>query len=174
MSKKGVTFLADALILVICLVGFYHVWQKAGRPMVFYPNSLIIEKVYSARFDVDVFNGEKVLSVNEYKIDTQEDLEFILDGLNIGDKVDLEIVKNGDIRFTELTLIPFYNLRYLIPQILLGLFFFVIADFVFAKRSFQIEAIVFHWIMMSCTVMIFTTWGNYSSESNAKRVHKVI
>ena len=64
----------------------------------------------------------------------------------------------------NITSIPFYNTQYLISQVLLGVFFFAISIFVYVKNPNQIEAVVYHWGMMACTVIIFTTWGKYSIE----------
>lgn len=57
------------------------------------------------RFDTNILSGERVLSVNGYKIETQEEVEFILDGLSINERVTLQIVKNGSVRVVNLTLI---------------------------------------------------------------------
>lgn len=103
MSKRGVIFFADATILLLCLIGFYHVWQKAGLPIIFSSNSLVIEKAVSDRFDTNIFSGENVLSINGYRIETQEDVEFILDGLNINDEITLLIEKNGITRSANIT-----------------------------------------------------------------------
>lgn len=93
MSKRAVMFFADTTILLLCLIGFYHVLQKAGLPIQFSPNSLVIEEVITGCFDTSVFPGEKVFSINGYEIETQEDIEFILDGLSFNERVTLQIAE---------------------------------------------------------------------------------
>ncbi|MBU2444331.1 MAG: hypothetical protein KJ666_01990 [Bacteroidetes bacterium] len=123
----------------------------------------LLKKLYPIVL-IQISYPERVLSVNGYRIETQEDVEFILDGLSINERVTVQIARSGSVRDVSLTLIPFYNSRCLISQILVGMFFFAISIFVYVKNPNQIEAVVYHWGMVACTVIIFTTRGKYSIE----------
>jgi signal transduction histidine kinase len=164
IRKKTMVFLFDFLLFVFCLLGVYHVSQKPGLPVNFLKqnNRVLISKIYDPAGEKNLRINDIVHSINGYEISSVEDIEFICDGLKIGESVNIEIERNSITEGFNISLVPFYGVRYLIIMVFVGILFFSLGVFVLIKRPDEEASYIFHWAEVSVAVIVLTTWGNYS------------
>jgi signal transduction histidine kinase len=154
----------DAVLFTLCIFGVYNVSQKPwlDAHLAGSPDHIIIEKLHADPDETSLRVGDVLISVNEREVSTPQEVEFILDGKRIGDRVILDIVRNDiSYYFTE-TLVPYYSSTYMVIMFVVGCLFFSLGVFVYFQRPFDKGARVFHWANLSVSVIIFTTWGNYA------------
>jgi signal transduction histidine kinase len=158
--KNRLVYFINSILILICLFGIYQVYEKAGIPVKFKDNKLIIEQIFSNNSTLQ--RSDSIVSVNNYPINSQEELEFILDSKSKKDSVLLTIKRNY--RLISLTegLVQFYSTIYLVMQLFASLVFISLALFVYVKRKEDPGAQMFNWIFMFSSIIICTTWGRYT------------
>jgi signal transduction histidine kinase len=162
---KNVRFyiIADLIIFVICLFGINNYWQKADLPFKIYydQNHLIIKSI--PKNNNDLSNGDILISINKINLHSREEVEVYLDGKLIDEKVQIETINNGNQKFTQVTLINFYSKLYDIIALIVGFVFFLAGIFVLVKGNDKHVGIVFHWCMVTTSMIILMTWGNFTN-----------
>ncbi len=164
--KQKITILIlDALLVAIGLAGYYHIYHKATLPFVIMQqeDSLIIT---DAPNTVE-FNGAVITRMNGLGFGSMEQLEFLCDGLSIGDQAVIEIQQYGRIRAETVTLVPFYSPGYLVVAAIASLSFLILGVLVFVRRSVHdTAAMVFHNAMVLTFLIMTTTWGKLQLEAD--------
>jgi signal transduction histidine kinase len=164
--RSKLIYIADTIIVLISILGFYHVYEKAGLPVIFDHKGLLTEQLRENTPKNKIMVGDKLIAIDSIKVRSQEDIEFLLDGKTIGDEVILSVDRNKSIIQVKETLVNFYTIRYLVVQIAVAAAFIFLALFVYLKRPDDLAAQVFHWVMLSVSLIISTTWGRYTIEPN--------
>lgn len=151
-------YVLDCFIILFCIAGFYHVSEKAGVPVVFTNNSLVVEHV---RCQTSAFTvGDKLLAIDGTQVLSIDEVEFILDTRSAGQSVTVSIEHNGiRVDKTE-TLERFFSTRYMVIQGLATAVFIFLGMFVYTKRKQDAAAQIFNWVTLSSALIIATTWGN--------------
>lgn len=160
--RNKLIYAADAVITFTCLLGFYHVYEKAGLPVVFDHNSLVIERTDQLNSSFEI--GDKLISLNGINLLRQEEVEFILDSKAVGESVDFSAERNGSLISSNIKLIRYYTLRYILIQFAVSVVFIFLAVFVFTKRKENAAARMFNWVLLFSALIIATTWGRISIE----------
>ena len=158
-GKKILT--ADFLLIVICLFGVYEIEEKPDLPITILNNNseLIINSAYDSVYSY--LKGGTILNVNDVRVDNINSLEFLLDGYRIGDAIKITVDKGTKIINANLTLIPYYNIGYILIVLITGLLTFLLALLAYFKSTDVKVAAVFHWLAISTSVILMTSWGNY-------------
>lgn len=163
MRNKQI-YLANAVIIMLCLTGFIHVWQKAGLPVIFKHNSLIIEHIKNENLPLRF--GDKIVSIDGQNVKTQEELEFILDSKAVDESVDVSFLRDSSKLNFRALLENYYSLRYLIIQAIVSGVFIILGIFVFVKRKEDETAKIFNLVLSFSALIIAATWGRYTVEPN--------
>jgi signal transduction histidine kinase len=162
--NRTVVLIVDAVIALVCVVGLYHVSQKAGIPIVLdeEEGSILCIDVPDPMYQHYIKPGEYIRAVGGIEVQHMEDVEFLLDARRIGESVDFLIDDGIDRRTVSIPLTSFYEFFYLIVASMVGLLFYLMGLFVYLRRPKDTAAILFHWASMCTVLMILTTWGRYT------------
>lgn len=154
----------DAIIFLLCIISIYHISEKAALPF-------NIEQREDGLYISDSLSESSVIQINDkligvlfYPAEYVEEVECVLDGNRINEKVGLTLQSEDGVYQIELHTIPFYSLQYLLIASFVSLCFFVIGIFVLIKRPELKSARLFHAGSISTGIIIATTWGNYNIE----------
>jgi len=164
LSTRGKILLVDALILMICFVGISRLITKAALPVKAVKENSDVLLYFSDQI-IPQMNDSEITSVNSITVYTTDQIEFITDGMNIGDSIPVILNKGSTSSVIQLELIPFYTATYIILVIITGLFCFTLGLFTLIKSQNKEVAIVFHWLCICTTGIIMNTWGNYTEPS---------
>ena len=95
LKRYSGTMILDSFIYLLCLIGIYQVYLKAGLPidLTFLKSGTII-KNNSADLYKNLID-KKIISIDGYSFKSEEELEIYLDGKKIGSSVELTISDNG-------------------------------------------------------------------------------
>jgi signal transduction histidine kinase len=165
LSNKKFVLITDAFIAIICLAGLVQLMTKAGTGAFLdrRNKSVVIAKVKSIAKVSDLRSADIILDIDGYPVSTIEDVEFILDGYHTGRKTNFFLQRDGA-RIMQSVELPRYNsFQYLMTLFVVAPLFFAMGIFVFIKRpSGDPVALIFHWMCISVSVYISTTFGCYT------------
>jgi signal transduction histidine kinase len=154
--------IADGLIFCLCCGGLYLITLKADLP---FKTSTENSKIFISKNPSNYKNlnpGDELLSVDSNQFSKWEEIEFYLDGKNIGDSVPLQIKREGKIFSANVELTNYYCLSDLIIIAVVGLIFLVMGIFVRVRAPDNSSAQLFHWASVGLGMVIVITAGNYS------------
>ncbi len=156
----------DSILILLFLIGAYHVMEKAmvGVSFTRTGEQLIVQKVLERAEGMELLPGDIFLAVNGHSVRHHEEVEFILDGLHIGDTVEVTVSRAGEIVSGGIQLLPYYSTAYMVIMLSVGSLFFAIGVFVLIRRPRERGARIFHWASICVAGIIMMTWGNYAIE----------
>lgn len=155
----------DTLIAIICFTGIYQVAKKAGiNARLEYRNeNIVITEIKSKTIKNQLSNGDIILDIDGHNVFTIEDIEFILDSYAIGQQAAFLVERNGMKTTLSVELESYNSITYLIVLFIVGCIFFALGVFVLKKRpAGDLVALIFHWICITVSVHILTTFGRYT------------
>lgn len=159
---RRVTLFASGLIYLLAIAGVLRVSRRAELPAVVSrpAGELVVTDSSAGALPEGLRAGDRIVAINGHAVTTQKELEFIVDGQQIGGTVELEIVRGGQRRRVQETLVPFYRLRYVISQFFVGSFFAFLGFLVLLRRPEDEAGLAFHWACLAASAIIMATWGN--------------
>jgi signal transduction histidine kinase len=149
----------DILFFLVCLLGFISLIEKANLPFELNSSENVI------KLTNDYYNlksGDRLFSIYGKKVSTLEQIETLLDGKQINDKITIVVLRNNLVLNTSLILVPFYSSVYDIIILIIGSLFFILGLFVYYKGSDRKPSEIFHWGCVCTGSIILCTWGNYN------------
>jgi signal transduction histidine kinase len=147
-SNKKFILIVDAVIILLCITGFYQLVVKSGLPTNM-PNSKDTQ--------LNEIIADSILSINGINVSDDEELEILLNKLNIEDSVIIKFSFSEQEFFFRL--IPFYSVQELIIIAVVGLLFIFSGVFVLLKCFSQTYAHIFHWSCFATASIMFMSWG---------------
>ena len=154
--------LLDAVIILLCILGVYHINQKTDLPFsVNKKVNFFLIKNTGVRVN-NINSGDTLLTVDGMKLNQREEIEIYLDSKLIGDTVLIEYLHKGIISETNVVLTRFYSFAFIIINVISGFFFILCGIFVLVKCPGNKAARIFHWGSLGITMMLLFTWGNYT------------
>jgi len=159
--------IADILILLIGFTGIYQVAEKPGLPVLLAndQNKITVSEILPGN-KTPLKPGDVIKSVNGKNVSAVEDVEFLFDGMSAGQIVDLEIVRYGNVLHTNLKLARINSIFYLIILTFVGMVFWAVGTYVYQNRKQkEKDVLIFHWISITVSIHIMTTFGCYSIDS---------
>lgn len=152
----------DGIILIFCALGIYHTVLKIDLPIKFKSSGsvLVIKEVY--RNNSVLQAGDTVISIDNYKFLSEEEIEVYLDGIHQSQSIKINYFKSGLPLEIRLKPIKFYSAFYIIIDSVTGFLFFLFGIFVLIKKPAEESARLFHWVTIGTAVIVTTTWGNYA------------
>ena len=147
----------DILFVLLCTVGIFHITEKSNLPF-----SFTFEKSGIHVKDNSHLANALITKIDGYKINSQDQLEMILDSKFPGEFVSISFTSNGEAHTTNVALVNFYSDFYIITCAILTVVFILIGTIVFLKRPDEIYALIFYWLCVGVAGIISLTWGNYN------------
>ncbi len=153
----------DLFILLFSFLSFYNTIYKPDLPFKFHSldTCLIVKENQLHRSIISI--GDTLISINERKLTSQDEVEVFLDGYKPGSFVQINYLKNGNIFSTPVKLIKFYSIFYIITAYLAGFLLIVIGTFVILKKPDNKPARLLFWVNLITASIIMMTWGNYNN-----------
>jgi signal transduction histidine kinase len=154
----------DLLAFVVCCAGIVHIYQKAGLGVDLkeISQNIYCDRVTDVAANLPLHAGDKLLAIQGQVLENVEDVEFLLDGMDVGQTVSCEIQRDASTRFVTVTLVPYYGTAYLIIVIVVSGLFFSVGLFVHLRRPEDRAATTYHFGSVGTAVMLSTTWGHFS------------
>jgi signal transduction histidine kinase len=165
-NKLKLILFFDAFIFLICTTGLICINHKAKLPFDLHGQDSLLTIKHIDQKATGISEGDKLISVDGFQINSVEETEFITDRHDIGDFINIEIISSSGKLGLKAELINYYSTVYLISTSAVALFFFVIALFVLIKRAETKAAVIFHWASISVSVMLCLTWSNLNTFSH--------
>ena len=138
----------------------------------FYNANLLLEKpalTYSLNINNDnctdcLTKNDVIISINNFKVNSDIAIETIIDFYKIGDNVSVKILRNENEQILNVKLTNYYDLFFVVLTFLTMLFFLLPGIFIIYRIENRQLAIVFHLLMVSVSTMLILTYGSLSSE----------
>ncbi len=154
-------WLLDVLVYAVCLLGLWQVYEKADLPFrVSTPEQGAFEVTSPPRLAAPLLErGDRIISFGGEEIRSLEDLEFLLDGMRVGDELPVMVDHGFEVR---VRLVHAYTAIYMLVAWFVGTLFFVSGLLVFSKRRDELAALVYHFGALAVAIVIMSTWGCYA------------
>jgi len=165
LRHKSFILKLDVLVLLLCISGVYQSAQKAdlALPLQEQAGQIRVLTIHPGLRLQNLQAQDRLMAVNDQRVTSLEDIEFITDGMAIGDSVTTTFRRNTSEWTQSLFLKPANSITYLIILSLAGFIFFSLGVFVLKNRpDGDAVALVFHWLSVLIAVHICTTFGHYS------------
>lgn len=159
--KFVLTLSADLALFVVAALNFIVLVEKPDLPILTKPDLTIIHDKFSEKTGF-IADGDRLISINGLRIYELDDIEFICDGLSIGDIVKIETGNQVYMTSGYLMLIPYYSDYYNIIVIFVWLVFFIPGVYIFIKKPGDSASRMFHWLSVTCGLISIMTWGKYN------------
>ncbi|TFG95895.1 MAG: hypothetical protein E4H13_12815, partial [Calditrichales bacterium] len=166
ISRLVPVLIIDLIIFFIGILGFMQNINKGGLnpdthvSFDLQNNHLIVNRVHNAQFS-DLLPHDILDKIGTHEPRTKEELEFIFDGFETGDRIDITVIRSGIQHIFHLQLPTYYHNIYLIIQLIIGFSFFILGIFVLYKQPDLLVARVWHWASIGTAAIILCTFGHY-------------
>lgn len=162
IKNRSALLIIDAIIFLLCISGVYSLVSKPFLPFNVSSEKsfLIVSEINQSRSSLSV--GDTVLTIDGNKFRNWEEAELYTDAKNIGSKVTIEYLKNGQPSFTSVALLNYYS-KFEIVVISFVALIFIILSLIVVLKSDDKSAVFFHWAALGLAIVITLTSGNYSA-----------
>ncbi len=164
-AKLKFILFVDAILFLLCIAGLISIDEKAKLPFELSTQDTLLSITIQDSNPYGLYAGDKLISVDGFKVNLVEKTEFITDTKNIGESISIGVLTKSEQINLRVVLTNYYSAFYLISTAVIALFFFVIAVFVLLKKSEMKAAHVFHWASICMTIMMCMTWSNLNTFS---------
>lgn len=164
-SRLIFIFLIDTVILLICVLGLVQNHYKAGLnpdthiSFDVQEHRMTVSQVHDVQFS-QLESNDLVKSIAGFSPHSKEELEFILDGYAIDDRIEMVIGRDDDEMTIQIILPTYYTRLYLNIQLISGIMFLVLGMFVMYKGQNLLAARIWHWASMAAGTIILCTFGS--------------
>lgn len=157
-------FILDGVLYIFCLLGIWQIAEKTALPLSLFrsPEGTFVVSRSTGRLPSGLSVGDTVSLVDGKKISIPEDIEFLLDGIRVGNDIPVTVRSTGRSREVVLTGVPAYSKMYVLIAWFVGTLFFFSGVFVFVKKRSEIAAVVYHYGAVGVASIIMMTWGCYA------------
>jgi signal transduction histidine kinase len=167
MSRQfSVILLLNGVFLILLIIGAYHVSEKATIDVYFFKSGTFLEihRINSSSAGLDLKPGDILLAVNGHSVQQREEVEFVLDGLHIGDIAELTVSRDGQSMVVYAVLTRYYTTAYIVIMLIVGGLYLTMGVFVLLRRPDEKAGRIFYLATIGTAAIILLTWGNYSIE----------
>lgn len=158
--KQKIILVVDAFLFLLCITGVYQISEKARLPFEVHPegNSLLIKTEQPSSYHI--LNNSELISVDNIKVSSPEEIELITDKKNVGEQIDLTFRLVTSTEKIKVTLTNFYSTGYLLSISFTSLIFLLTAIFIIIRKPTDLASNIFHWACVGIACMIDLTWAN--------------
>jgi len=163
LRKVQYLLLLDFFLVIISLWGIRNFYLKPALPFTtLQANNAILIQQNNSNANWSLHNAV-LLTVNNIKFDSNEEIETYLDAFKIGDNVDLRLLQAGAEKEISVKLVSYYSMFYVFIAAITGFFFIFVPVFVVFKKGLTAQTLTYHWVMVASGLIILNTWGTYNS-----------
>ena len=155
----------DAIFVFFCIVGVYHLSQKADLPFSVINDNKHFIAVENSEGANSVQPGDTLITFDGLHFNSREGLEVYFDSRSIGENISISFYHNGILQKAQTRLIEFYTWPFIASNAFSGLLFIAFGIFVLLKCPELRAAKIFHWGSIGIAVMLLNTWGKYTMVS---------
>jgi signal transduction histidine kinase len=136
--------LAGAAVVAVSLFGFINLIGRPRLPV----------------FPREAGSAPRVLRVDSYEVQNEDDFDFVLSGKRIGESVEVELAKDGGREVVRAKLVPYYSED---PWVflLIGAFATALGFLVFSLRSADIQARIFYCATLAFSAAVLVNGDVY-------------
>ena len=162
LTPRTVLYLAiDVSLLVACV---YHISYIRDRPRVPFAviekgGSVVVQTILDSFACPALSVADTLLTWEDRRLISEHDPEFLADFRAVGERVTVTRLSHGISGNADVTLVPFFPLRYVLVILFVGIVTWCVAVFVMFARPLDLTAMVLHWSMMSLAVVTMIMWG---------------
>ena len=162
MKRKYVLIL-DTIILILSIIGFYTIINKAdiAAEFVNIEGKIVVKKIQNTLLKEKLKEHDQIITINGHSISSIDDIEYICSSYKIGSNVTIQIKRKNRKHTKNILLVSFYSTFYLIINFSTGILYFFLAIIVLLKSTKE-EAFVFHWIAICASIITLATWGMHT------------
>ncbi len=163
-TTRGITRWIVALTaLTIGLLGIHRLFIKASLPLQVrsFDNRILVTENYGEGVHV----GDQILAIDGTTVNTESQIEFLLDGRRIGASIPVSLFDGERTKEVITSLVASYpTLGFPIICLLIGLAFWGTAAFVMMKKPHEEAPSVLYGVLLLFSLAIMTSAGNYAEE----------
>ncbi len=160
-SQRNIIII-DFIIVLFCTLGVYNIIQKSDIPFTVGTQNSKLVIIGTENHQTQFMIGDKLISIDNIKLDSKEEIEMFLDGRNPGEPIKVVVFRDNLFLNKTVELRSFYSIPYLVIASLVGILFFIVAIIVLVKCERENLRNSFHWAFVFTGMIILMTWGNYS------------
>ncbi|UCE05772.1 MAG: hypothetical protein JSW07_19610 [bacterium] len=131
-------------------------WEQIGNQI--FATAIPTQKIVTEQ---GLVVGDRLLKIDDYPIQTGREIDFVLDNRIPGNIVTFVVERGEEALLVSLILIPRFNRRFIIINLLLGLLFWIVGVFVYLNKPVEKAARVFFWTCMTLSVSILCNSPGY-------------
>jgi len=163
LLRYQTVLITDLVLFILCIAGLYQIAQKADLPIIINSTPLLVVDGVKNNNNF-IKPNDRLLSVDNLKFNSREEIELYTDGKEINTPVVLELKRGAERYYVTTNFVQCYSVFYLVTAFLTGFIFFFIAIFVYINATEKLSAAAFHNVVVATAVIIMMTWGNYNVE----------
>ncbi|MEW6511839.1 MAG: HAMP domain-containing sensor histidine kinase, partial [Bacteroidota bacterium] len=159
--RTALYLLLDIVLLVVCLFHAPYLLDRPRLPLIagMANNQVEASAILDQHAAGTIERGERILRWGNDSIRVDHDLEFLSDFQAVGDTVILTVAGHDNDRRVAVTMIPFYELRYVIIALMVGLVTWAVGVFVLLARPGERAAGALQWSLVCMGVSVMIAWG---------------
>ncbi len=151
------------LALVIGLLGLHRLLLKANLP--FHAQFSHDQVLVAENYGDSIHTGDKILAIDNVAVGTDSQMEFLLDGYRIDDRVSLSLLSGDLPKSVDVHLTKYYpGDLFVLINLLIGLAFWGTGIFILLKKPNEEAPSVLFWVLLLFSVAVMTSPGNYSTK----------
>jgi signal transduction histidine kinase len=108
--------------------------------------------------DHDLRVGDKIVSIGDKSVSGADFLNFILDGMRVGQRVTLQIDREGVIEKAQATLVPFLTDRLLLINAIVALWIWFFGMIILSKGAGDKSVLLFFGMAMTLSTVMAVYW----------------
>lgn len=163
---KNIMFLSSCLFfLLIGLFGVTRLPYRSKPPFTWneQDGKIKVSKIDRHRITepLEISEGDILLEINQYPINNPIDVELMFLCHNINKSMVFTYQRQKEVKTFSSFLTPYYSLRFIILNLVLGFLFWIIGIFVYFKKSDDKSVRIFSWGCVISGISILMVWHNY-------------
>ena len=158
--QRAIFLVVAMAALIAGLTGLSRVHRRPTAPFKWQDKQgqVCISDLFSSDTDDSFQPGDVLIAIRGERIQSADHAEFLLDRLESGMKVSIQIQREDAFYSFTTTLVPRFNALFVWINVCLGAFFWITGVFVYWKKSEEYAARIFGWMCVVSGVAIIMIW----------------
>ncbi len=167
-AQSAFSLVLDAALLIFWFVHVPDFFRRPAVPanVVEENNSALIVEIPDPASVKGLRAGDRILRWGSQQVHTEHDVEFLTDFLSIGETVQAEVQRGTETITGAVTLVPYYDVGYVICVFVVGALTVLVAVVVLLRRQEDPTARILHWSMIAMAFVVMATWEGRSSAAS--------
>ena len=159
-SQIIVALVVDVALLLFLCLHIPNLFHRAGAPFTVsgHSPSIQIDEILDPVASDGLRPNDILLTWGDRSLSSNEEVEFLADFHEIQDRIPVRYQHEGITLTTDISLIPYYGISYIISIYLVGLITWCVGVFVLLRKGDELGAKILHWAMISMAVVVMSSW----------------